>query len=83
MHADIKTYKHMLGRIPITLSAHLCAQSLVEGHVIFALLGLSLSADTHTQSAHSLPCLLPSSNLLFIDCHDIFIFYCNVWMFCM
>lgn len=40
----------MLGHILITLSAHLCAPSLIEGHLMFALLGLSSSADTHTRS---------------------------------
>lgn len=54
MHADIKTYKHMLGHILITLSAHFCAPSLIEGHVMFALLGLSSSADTHPHTVCSL-----------------------------
>lgn len=38
---------------------------------------------THKHSLLSRYHLRPSSNLLFINCHDIFIFYCNVWMFCM
>lgn len=63
-----------------------CAHSL-KGHLslifnsiwILIVCWCSLS-PTHTYTI-SPPSLLPS-NLLF-NCHDMFIFYCNVWMFCM